>query len=1711
MLDGTDTGVNPETGTLGRELNFLNAVLDTAGALVVVLDHEGRIVRFNRACEQCTGYRFAEVKGRPFWDFLLVPEEVEKVKTVFSQLQAGQYPNEHENLWVTRDGRRRLITWSNTVLSRDDGSVEYVIGTGLDVTERRQAEAERERLLGQVMAERAVAEELARTLERERDVLQAIMDNTNAQVAYLDPDMRFVRVNRAYEQRSRHRKEELIGRDHFALFPDPENQAIFERVRDTGQAVVFRAKPFEFADQPERGVTYWDWTLSPVKDGAGHVQGLVLSLEDMTEHVRAAQQRESLLAENRDQREFLEHLVESVSVGIAVVSGSDHRFDLVNPTYQATSGLAGVPLAGRALGEVFADVVASRIAQMVEEVHRSGRAVGVREAKALTEPNGEPAYWNVDFIPLHGAGGQVERVLILTQEVTAQVLDRQQVEALAVEAQRRADELDGVLASLVDAVVVCDAQGVPLQANRAAAAICGVDLVGADRSELAGRFATRHPDGRPIAVGELPISRALRGQHVVDEPVVFTNARGETVTLLASAAPLYTRGEISGAVAAWHDITAQAQVERALRESEDKLTRLFEILPVGISVLDQDRNVVKSNPALAEVLDFPTEALQQGHYQRRKYLTAEGTAFPVQEFPSVRAVNEQRAVRDVEIGIEKENGELIWTSVSAVPVAFPDWKVVVVTVNITDRKRAEQALRHALEAAQKRQAEVSALLEGARQVLAQGVFDDTARSISTTCKELIGATVSYVALATIDGMANEVLFLDPGESSWSVSGTLPMPVRGLLDEVYRGGTTVVDNGFRSSRWSGAPPEGHVGVDNLLFSPLIIGEQVVGLLGLANKPGGFTENDERLAAAFCELAAIALQNNRLMASLEASELRFRSVVETANAAIVTTDSEGQITFWNRMAEAIFGYSAQEMAGAPLITIIPERLRAAHQEGMFAALPSGSTRLAGETVETIGIRKGGGEFPLEISLANWKIGEASFFTALMQDITERKHSEEALREAKQSMEALIKASPLAIVAMDLDQNTRLWNPAAEQIFGWTEAEALGHRYPIVPADHQEEFQTLLAQVLAGQMLTGIETVRQRKDGSSIEAAIWTAPLYDARGQMSDVMVAIADITERKHAEAALQRYAREQTALHAVASAVTSTLDQDELLTTVLDVVLRTLEGDVGWILLPDAQPENAFCVAAEKAASEDLSIVQTILPCGHCPIYEDYLHVDSHPIESIVVMDCPTLREGDTSGGTIPGLVCIPLSVGQRLLGVLKIGWRYPQVHQQLGHDLLLSIGQQVGVALHNAQLYQAARQVNRLRVLFDLDRALAATLDPRRLAEVTLQAMATHLNVPNCATLLLQPAPQGPSLMWAFSSAEGWVDVASSDPVYIGWQALVARMQDQHEPVALSATELPRICRRADPAHAWGADGMLIPVFGENTLLALLVLAGRPVDQPFTDEDRALAQVAADHAGQAMQNAQLYAEVRRLLHEQEQTRAQLIQVEKMGALGRLAATIAHEINNPLQAIENYWTLIQEEMDGKQRRDRLDRYLQVVGGEVGRISAIVRRMRDYYRPARERLSPADVAAVLDSVLELSAKELQNHHVAVIRLESSDLPRVQANPDQLRQVFLNLILNAVDAMPTGGELRIRSSLAELQMGSGEPGLPAVCIEITDTGHGIPPEILARLFEPYVTTKEQGAGLGLSISFGIIEAHNGKITVHSEEGVGTTFSVLLPVAPA
>ncbi len=178
------------------------------------------------------------------------------------------------------------------------------------------------------------------------------------------------------------------------------------------------------------------------------------------------------------------------------------------------------------------------------------------------------------------------------------------------------------------------------------------------------------------------------------------------------------------------------------------------------------------------------------------------------------------------------------------------------------RLRPEAALLNELKESEQRMLETSALLECSQMILIHREFEQAARSIFDSAKVLIGATAGYVALLSEDGMENEVLFLDDDGLPCTVDPNLPMPIRGLREKAYRTCKAVFENSFSNSKWMEFIPNGHVTLDNVLFAPLTIEGKARGLMGLANKPGGFTENDARMITAFSEFAAIALRNIRV---------------------------------------------------------------------------------------------------------------------------------------------------------------------------------------------------------------------------------------------------------------------------------------------------------------------------------------------------------------------------------------------------------------------------------------------------------------------------------------------------------------------------------------------------------------------------------------------------------------------------------------------------------------------------------------------------------------------------------------------------------------------------------------------------------------------------------------------------------------------------------
>ena len=225
---------------------------------------------------------------------------------------------------------------------------------------------------------------------------------------------------------------------------------------------------------------------------------------------------------------------------------------------------------------------------------------------------------------------------------------------------------------------------------------------------------------------------------------------------------------------------------------------------------------------------------------------------------------------------------------------------------------------------------------------------------------------------------------------------------------------------------------------------------------------------------------------------------------------------------------------------------------------------------------------------------------------------------------------------------------------------------------------------------------------------------------------------------------------------------------------------------------------------------------------------------------------------------------------------------------------------------------------------------------------------------------------------------------------------------------------------------------------------------------------------------------------------------QLWQAAKLATLGELTASIAHELNNPLATVTlRTESLLLDTSDDDPSRTSL----QVIEHEVERMSSLVANLLQFSRRHGRQISTLDVSDEIEKTLELMERHLQNHRIEVVR-DFQSAPMIRADRQQLRQIVLNLVTNASDAMPNGGTLTVRA------MDSG-PDLPGVVIEISDTGAGIAPEDLPKVLEPFVTTKPEGkgTGLGLPICRRIAQEHDGDLEIESEPGKGTTVRITLP----
>ena len=682
----------------------------------------------------------------------------------------------------------------------------------------------------------------------------------------------------------------------------------------------------------------------------------------------------------------------------------------------------------------------------------------------------------------------------------------------------------------------------------------------------------------------------------------------------------------------------------------------------------------------------------------------------------------------------------------------------------------------------------------------------------------------------------------------------------------------------------------------------------------------------------------------------------------------------------------------------------------------------------------------------------------------DITERQRLLDVLREERARFATIFDNAPEAILVADPQGRILLANEAAQQVYRrpvpfsepFQPHESVQVLHPDGRSYEPEEYPILRA-VRGGELVHQVEMTVVWDDGFQRDLLVSAAPLHDGDGGSTGAVSIIQDISELAEARRAIERYARRLNILHQAGQAILSAPSERTIVETVLPFVRQLVPCQRASVLAIDATAAKAVVVGVqtdgETQLDKDTSMsvseggpLKNLIP-GEISIVEDISTLDAEP-SMIQVLQAEGVR----------AMLSVPLMAQDELLGALNLAMEEPIDLTGHQRQAVLQMADQLAIGLQQARLHKKIQhQAQHLEKMVDR-RTVALRASEAR--------FRTIFEDSNLGMALLDTRGQIVTCNAALQGILSYHEQELCGTSLAGYSHPDDAEADRELYEALASGELgyyqvEKRYVRKDGQVRWC----------ELTVSRLKRLKG--------DEQRLAIAMVED------------------ITEKRMSQAALLRAERLAIAGRLGASLAHEINNPLQAVIGSLGLAEEMLDeGVEVR----RYLEIAMEELERAAGIVTQLRDLGRaPKMREPEPADLNELVDKVLLLTRKDCRNRGIEVTWNPVSDLPAVPLLPERMRQVFLNLILNAIESMPHGGQLQVSA------VPDGDPA--GVRVAFADTGLGIEPERLATIFEPFHSTRPEGLGLGLYISKNIVEEHGGHIDVDSHVGEGTTFTVWLP----
>ncbi|MFQ5828022.1 MAG: GAF domain-containing protein [Candidatus Methylomirabilia bacterium] len=580
-------------------------------------------------------------------------------------------------------------------------------------------------------------------------------------------------------------------------------------------------------------------------------------------------------------------------------------------------------------------------------------------------------------------------------------------------------------------------------------------------------------------------------------------------------------------------------------------------------------------------------------------------------------------------------------------------------------------------------------------------------------------------------------------------------------------------------------------------------------------------------------------------------------------------------------------------------------------------------------------------------------------------------------------------------------------------------------------------------------------------------------------------------------------RETETLLSVSRALSSTLDLHPLIRHLLRQVAATIEADsVGvWLVHQETRQLHPFAGYHVPPRLLD-SLRNTRITLGESPFHFEGLSSRRVMVSSNVPED-PRIPASLKVAVPHRAQLFAPIVAKEGVIGAfIAVWWDRTREFSEREVALVEAMGSQAGIALANARLFQEnQRKLKELSVLYELSRAVTGQLNIDQLVQAIHRQVGRVLDARNMGVLLYDEGSK--EFEVALRMLEGCPD---PDPIrrYPRGRGLVSVVVGRRRPIRTA--DYGETCRREEvepvPSSLSFRHWLGVPMIAGDQTVGVLAL--RSADHPFAEADERLLTNIARLAALAVRNARLFEEKTLAYDALAAAQDQLIRTEKLRALGEMASGIAHDFNNLLAAILGRAQLVLQHVEDPTLRQ----WLQVIDQAAMDGAQTVRRIQEFTRIRRDQPFVAvNLNLTVQEALEVTQSrwrdEAQSRGIAIqVDTSLARVPAVAGDPVELREALTNLILNAVDAMPTGGTL----SLGTFAVGD------QVVLTVSDSGQGMSEDVQRRIFDPFFTTKgPQGTGLGLSMTFGIVTRHGGEISVQSTEGKGSTFRLTFPVSQA